>query len=98
MRSELAGGPMLDLGTYPVAFATEVLGRPDRVMAIGEEAPSGVNGQASIMFSHPGWRAVRSAHHDTQSYTRRRSCLRYEWNAHHSRPLLYARPFHGDRK
>ena len=31
MRSELAGGPMLDLGTYPVAFATLVLGRPDRV-------------------------------------------------------------------
>jgi hypothetical protein len=30
-----------------------VLGRPDRVMAIGEDAPSGVNGQASIMFSHP---------------------------------------------
>lgn len=54
MRSELAGGPMLDLGTYPVAFATLVLGRPDRVIAIGEDAPSGVNGQASIMFSHPG--------------------------------------------
>jgi predicted dehydrogenase len=54
IRSELAGGPMLDLGTYPVAFATLVLGRPDRVMAIGEKAPSGVNGQASIMFSHPG--------------------------------------------
>ena len=44
MRSELAGGPMLDLGTYPVAFATLVLGRPDRVMALGEDAPSGVNG------------------------------------------------------
>jgi predicted dehydrogenase len=54
MRSELAGGPMLDLGTYPVAFATLALGGPDRVIAIGEDAPSGVNGQASIMFSHPG--------------------------------------------
>ena len=33
MRSELAGGPMLDLGTYPVALATGVLGRPDRALS-----------------------------------------------------------------
>jgi Oxidoreductase family, NAD-binding Rossmann fold len=50
MRSELVGGPMLDLGIYPVAFATLVLGRPDRVMAIGEDAPSGVNGQLQSCF------------------------------------------------
>jgi predicted dehydrogenase len=50
MRSELAGGPMLDLGTYPVAFATQVLGRPDCVMATGEDAPSGVNGQLQSCF------------------------------------------------
>jgi predicted dehydrogenase len=53
MRSELAGGPMLDLGTYPIAFATAVLGRPARVVANGEDAPSGVNGQASILLSYP---------------------------------------------
>jgi predicted dehydrogenase len=54
MRPELAGGPMLDLGTYPLAFATGVLGRPERIIASGEEAPSGVNGQASILLSYPG--------------------------------------------
>jgi predicted dehydrogenase len=54
MRPELAGGPMLDFGTYPLAFATAVLNRPERVMASGEGAPSGVNGQASILLSYPG--------------------------------------------
>lgn len=53
MRPELAGGPMLDLGTYPVAFATAVLDLPERVTASGEDAPSGVNGQASIVLSYP---------------------------------------------
>jgi predicted dehydrogenase len=54
MRPELAGGPMLDLGTYPLAFATGVLGRPERIIASGEDAPSRVNGQASILLSYPG--------------------------------------------
>jgi predicted dehydrogenase len=54
MRPELAGGPMLDLGTYPLAFATGVLGRPERIIASGEDAPSGVNGQASMLLSYPG--------------------------------------------
>ena len=45
MRPELAGGPMLDLGTYPVTLATWVLGAPDDVVAVGTPAPSGINGQ-----------------------------------------------------
>ena len=54
MRADLAGGPMLDLGTYPVALATGVLGRPDRILAAGEDVPGGVNGQCSMLLSHPG--------------------------------------------
>ena len=54
MRADLAGGAMLDLGTYPVALATKVLGRPERVVATGEAAPSGVNGQCSMLLSHAG--------------------------------------------
>ena len=48
MRPELAGGPMLDLGTYPVTLATWVLGVPEQVVAVGTPAPNGINGQLAI--------------------------------------------------
>lgn len=54
MRADMAGGPLLDLGTYPVAFATGALGPAERVLASGQPAPGGVNGQASILLAHPG--------------------------------------------
>jgi predicted dehydrogenase len=54
MRADLAGGPLLDLGTYPVALATMVLGPAERVLASGQPAPGGVNGQASILATHAG--------------------------------------------
>jgi predicted dehydrogenase len=48
MRPELAGGPLLDLGTYPVTLATWVLGAPDQVVAAGTPAPNGINGQLTM--------------------------------------------------
>jgi predicted dehydrogenase len=54
MRADMAGGPLLDLGTYLVAFAIRVLGPAAKVLASGQQAPSGVNGQASILLSHTG--------------------------------------------
>jgi len=54
MRPELAGGPMLDLGTYPVTLATWVLGPATRVLASGESTASGVNGQAAMLLTHAG--------------------------------------------
>jgi predicted dehydrogenase len=63
MRAELAGGPLLDLGTYPVALATRVLGPAQRVLASGQPAPSGVNGQASILATHA--RGAQSVLHTT---------------------------------
>jgi predicted dehydrogenase len=53
MRPELAGGPLLDLGTYPVSLATWVLGPPARVVAAGQPHPAGVNGQAAMVLSDP---------------------------------------------
>jgi predicted dehydrogenase len=52
MRPELAGGTLMDLGSYPVALATKFLGAPEQVLASGQTAPTGVNGQASIVLKH----------------------------------------------
>ncbi|MEV0400424.1 Gfo/Idh/MocA family oxidoreductase [Actinoallomurus sp. NPDC050550] len=50
MNPDLAGGPLLDLGVYPVSFATWVLGAPAQVMAAGQPHPAGVNGQISAVL------------------------------------------------
>ncbi len=49
---EQAGGPMLDLGTYPVAFATWVLGRPSRLAALAQAHPSGVHAQTAAVLGY----------------------------------------------
>lgn len=48
---QLAGGPLLDLGTYPVSLLTELLGVPERVVGVGQPDPSGVNGQLSAVLT-----------------------------------------------
>ena len=47
-RADLAGGPLLDLGTYPVMLATWVLGRPEQVCATGSFNADGLNTQAAV--------------------------------------------------
>ncbi|ROS76612.1 Gfo/Idh/MocA family protein [Cellulomonas sp. PhB143] len=49
---ELAGGALLDLGVYPIAFAHDLLGAPDAVTAVGALTETGVDGQVSIVLSH----------------------------------------------
>ena len=49
---ELGGGALLDLGIYPVSFASMVLGEPDRVLAIADPAFTGVDAQTSILLGH----------------------------------------------
>lgn len=48
---ELAGGALLDLGVYPVSFASFALGTPRRVAATGRTAFTGVDGQISAVLS-----------------------------------------------
>lgn len=50
---ELGGGALLDLGVYPVSFASMVLGTPDRITALIDPAFTGVDGQTSMLFGYP---------------------------------------------
>ena len=53
LRRELAGGPLLDLGTYAATLATWALGAPDAVTAVATPAPNGINGQLAIALRTP---------------------------------------------
>lgn len=50
LNPQLAGGALLDLGIYPVSFASFVLGAPDAVTAVGELTGTGVDGQVSMVL------------------------------------------------
>jgi len=52
LRRDLAGGPILDLGTYPVAFATWILGAPTQVLALAQPDPSGVLAQTAAILRY----------------------------------------------
>ncbi|MGU3503336.1 Gfo/Idh/MocA family protein [Mycobacterium sp. C31M] len=47
----LGGGPLLDLGTYPIALAHMVFGSFTTVFAQGQDARPGVNGQISALLA-----------------------------------------------
>jgi predicted dehydrogenase len=49
---ELGGGALLDLGVYPVSFASMLLGTPDTIAALIEPAFTGVDGQTSMLFGY----------------------------------------------
>lgn len=50
---ELGGGALLDLGIYPVSFASMVLGRPSTVTAVGTRAFTGVDATTSVVLTYP---------------------------------------------
>ena len=51
---ELGGGALLDLGIYPVSFASMILGAPKRILAMLEPAFTGVDAQTSMLFGYEG--------------------------------------------
>lgn len=52
--ASLAGGPLLDLGTYPLAFVTSLLGPHESLAALGQQDRRGVNGQIGATMTHAG--------------------------------------------
>ncbi len=55
---DLAGGALLDLGVYPIAFAHDILGAPDSITARGRLRDTGVDGQVSMVFDYPTAQAI----------------------------------------
>ena len=51
---ELGGGALLDLGVYPVSFASMVLGAPKKIVTLSDPAFTGVDGQTSMLFGYAG--------------------------------------------
>jgi predicted dehydrogenase len=51
---ELGGGALLDLGVYPVSFASMILGTPNRIVSINDPAFTGVDAQTSMLFGYDG--------------------------------------------
>ena len=68
---ELAGGALLDLGVYPVAFASMVLGEPTEILSMITPAFTGVDGQTSILLRYAnGAQAVLTCTLSAKSPTR----------------------------
>jgi predicted dehydrogenase len=50
----LGGGALLDLGIYPVSFASMVCGAPTRVTAVSDRAFTGVDARTSVILQYDG--------------------------------------------
>jgi predicted dehydrogenase len=68
---ELGGGALLDLGVYPVSFASMVLGAPQRVLSVVTPAFTAVDGLTSMLFGYAsGAQAILSCTLSARSPTR----------------------------
>jgi predicted dehydrogenase len=69
--ADLGGGALLDLGVYPVSFASMILGRPNRIVTMIDPAFTGVDGQTSMLFGYAsGAQAVLTCTSAAKSPTR----------------------------
>ncbi len=49
---DLAGGALLDIGIYPLAFAMLLLGEPAEIASVAHKAPTGVDEQSAYVLRH----------------------------------------------
>ncbi len=50
----LGGGALLDLGIYPISFAIDVLGLPERITALARLSDAGSDAEVATSFIHAG--------------------------------------------
>ncbi|MEZ3155355.1 Gfo/Idh/MocA family oxidoreductase [Microbacterium sp. BWR-S6Y] len=50
----LGGGALLDLGIYPISFAVDVLGLPERISALARLSDADSDAEVATMFVHAG--------------------------------------------
>jgi predicted dehydrogenase len=58
---ELGGGATLDLGVYPISFAQDFLGTPDRVVASGTRYPNGTDASVTMHLAYDDGRGASLA-------------------------------------
>ena len=51
---ELGGGALLDLGIYPISFASQLFGAPQSVQAVATFKETGADAQVATMFRYAG--------------------------------------------
>jgi predicted dehydrogenase len=57
----LGGGSILDLGVYPISFAQDFLGTPDRVVASGTRYPNGTDASVTMHLAYDDGRGASLA-------------------------------------
>ncbi len=85
----LGGGALLDLGIYPLSWASMVLGTPSRVTAVSDPAFTGVDAQTSVVLQYPGGaHAVLTS--TLESFTPRRAWIAGTQGVIEVDPTFYA--------
>ncbi len=51
---ELGGGALLDIGVYPISWASMLFGRPDRITGLAHLGETGVDEQMSVSLGYKG--------------------------------------------
>jgi predicted dehydrogenase len=51
---ELGGGALLDLGIYPISFASELFGKPETILATATFKETGADAQVATLFRYAG--------------------------------------------
>ncbi|MFC5930843.1 gfo/Idh/MocA family oxidoreductase [Cryobacterium melibiosiphilum] len=51
---ELGGGALLDLGIYPLSFASSLFGVPESILATATFKPTGADAHVATLFRYPG--------------------------------------------